>query len=436
MSEISTSKKYAINTSWILIEKLARIVSGLFIGIFVARFLGPAQLGLITDALNVVMVFTLFSSLGMDSIIVRELITRTKDKNTILGTAFRLRIIGAIIVVIGITSYYYLTNNNQNTIIFLLVSLSVIAQSFSVIDFYFQSAILGKYNAINQVITLVISSAFKLVLLFLNAPVEYFASMVLLEASITAINQLIFYKKNGGHLRLWQFSMAEAKRLLKDSYPLIFSGLAMVIFQKTDQFLIKQFLNLDALGNYAAAARISEASYFIPVAICAAIFPGIVNNRNNKELQLKRLTQLYSILLWTGIVICAGGLLLGDIVIPFLYKEKYYLAAPIFKILVLITIPVFFGTAWGMWMFAENKQKYMVFFQVAHLIINLGLNYTLIPTMGVRGAALSILIINYLGLFNMLTFYKPKTTWPLFIKALNPKNLIDILQYIRPGGKN
>lgn len=436
MSEKSTSIKYAINTSWILVEKFARIISGLFIGIFVARFLGPTQLGLITDALNVVLVFTLFSSLGMDSIIIRELITRRRDENIILGTAFRLRVIGAIVVVIGITSYYYLTSNHQNALIFFIVSLSVIAQSFSVIDFYFQAIVLGKYNAINQVITLLISSLFKVVLLLLKAPVEYFASMVLLEASITAINQHIFYKKNGGNMRSWQFSAEEAKCLLKASYPLIFSGLAMIIFQKTDQLLIKQFLNLEALGNYAAAARISEASYFIPVAICAAIFPGIVNNRNNKELQLKRLMQLYSLLLWTGIIICTGGLLLGDIVIPFLYKEKYYLAAPVFKILVLITIPVFFGTAWGMWMFAENKQKYMVFFQVAHLTINFGLNYTLIPTMGVKGAALSILIINYLGLFNMLTFYKPKTSWPLFIKALNPKNLIDILAYLRPSGKN
>jgi O-antigen/teichoic acid export membrane protein len=431
MAELKASKKYIVNTSWILIEKLSRIISGILVGILVARYLGPEQFGMISYALNVVAIFTVFSSLGMDSIIVRELITRNIDKNKILGTSFCLRLIGSIAVVAVATFYSSIRDDTQNTYIVFLVSLSVMLQAFTVVDFYFQSQVLGKYTAINQVITLILSSIVKLLLIYFNKPVEYFASMVVLEATLTLINQFWFYRKNGQHLSQWQFSWKEAGILLGHSWPIIVSGFVMMVYQKMDQILIKRFLDLNALGNYAAAIRISEASNFIPVAICAAILPGIINNRDNKVLQYKRLTQLYSLMIWSALFICAGGLFFGDFVITFLYKEKYDLAPGIFKILIFNLIPVFYGTAWGMWMVAENKQRHLIFFQFLSMGIALFLNLKLIPIYGVQGAAYSLIITQFVGIFSVLTFYKPALSWMLFIKSLNPKTLFDIVKYLK-----
>lgn len=431
MVEVKASKKYIVNTSWILIEKLSRIISGILVGILVARYLGPEQFGMISYALSVVAIFTVFSSLGMDSIIVRELITRNENKNEILGTSFYLRLIGAIAVVAVATFYSSIRDDAQNTYIVFLVSLSVVLQAFTVVDFYFQSQVLGKYTAINQVITLVLSSIVKLLLIYFNKPVEYFASMVILEASLTLINQFWFYNKSGQQLNKWKFSWLEAKVLLGHSWPIIVSGFVMMVYQKMDQILIKRFLDLNSLGNYAAAVRISEASFFIPMAVCAAILPGIINNRNNKELQYKRLTQLYSLMIWGALTLCIGGYFLGDYVITFLYKEKYNLAPEVFKILIFNLIPVFYGTAWGMWMVAENKQRYLIFFQFLSMGIALFLNLKLIPIYGVEGAAYSLIITQFVGIFSALTFYKPALSWVLFIKSLNPKNLFDIVKYLK-----
>lgn len=431
MVEVKASKKYIVNTSWILVEKLSRIISGILVGILVARYLGPEQFGMISYALSVVAIFTIFSSLGMDSIIVRELITRNENKNEILGTSFYLRLIGSIAVVVAATFYSSIRDDAQNTYIVFLVSLSVVLQAFTVVDFYFQSQVLGKYTAINQVITLVLSSIVKLLLIYFNKPVEYFASMVVLEATLTLINQFWFYKKSGQHINQWKFSWLEAKILLGHSWPIIVSGFVMMLYQKMDQILIKRFLDLNILGNYAAAARISEASYFIPMAVCAAILPGIINNRDNKELQYKRLTQLYSIMLWSALIICIGGMVFGDFVITLLYKEKYYMSPQIFKIHIWSTIPIFYGTAFGMWMVAENKQKYLIFFQLLSIIVALVLNFKLIPIYGAIGAAYSILITYIISIICCLTFYKPKWSWTMFLKALNPFNIIDIIKYLK-----
>ncbi|MCF8429533.1 MAG: flippase [Bacteroidia bacterium] len=424
------NNNYINNSIWILAEKASRIISGILVGVLVARFLGKEQFGIISYALSVLSIFTVFSTLGLDGIVVRELITEKKKKYEIIGTTFWLRLLGSFVVVFAATYYSFVRDPDDRTWIVFLVSIAVVFQSFSVIDFYFQSEVKGKYNAITQIITLIISAIVKLVLIYLEAPLSWFASMVMLEAVLTAINQLIFYKQNQQEISQWKFSLSEAKRLLSHSWPIIISAFMQMIYQQADKILIARYLqDMGMVGQYSAATRISEASFFIPVALSAALFPGIINNRDNKPLQLKRLTQIYSLMIWSAVFISIGGYLLGDLVIGFLYKDGFPLAPEIFKIHIWITIPVFFGTAWGSWLLALNKQKLITIYQVLVLIFILALEMYMIPKYGIKGAAYSVVFSYILSLLAIIFVYKPKESAVLFISALNPKNLLDVFKY-------
>jgi len=424
------NNNYINNSIWILAEKASRIISGILVGVLVARFLGKEQFGIISYALSVLSIFTVFSTLGLDGIVVRELITEKKKKYDIIGTTFWLRFIGSFLVVIASTYYSFMRDPSDRTWIVFLVSIAVVFQSFSVIDFYFQSEVKGKFNAITQIVTLIISAIVKLVLIYLEAPLSWFASMVMLEAILTAINQLVFYKQNQQEVSQWKFSLSEAKRLLSHSWPIIISAFMQMIYQQADKILIARYLqDMGMVGQYSAATRISEASFFIPVALSAALFPGIINNRENKPLQLKRLTQIYSLMIWSALFISIGGYLLGDWVIGFLYKDGFPLAPEIFKIHIWITIPVFFGTAWGSWLLALNKQKLITIYQVLVLIFILALEMYMIPKYGIKGAAYSVVFSYLLSLLAIIFVYKPKESAMLFISALNPKNLFDVYKY-------
>lgn len=424
------NNNYINNSIWILAEKASRIISGILVGVLVARFLGKEQFGIISYALSVLSIFTVFSTLGLDGIVVRELITEKKKKYDIIGTTFWLRFIGSFLVVIASTYYSFIRDPSDRTWIVFLVSIAVVFQSFSVIDFYFQSEVKGKFNAITQIVTLIISAIVKLVLIYLEAPLSWFASMVMLEAILTAINQLVFYKQNQQEISKWKFSLSEAKRLLSHSWPIIISAFMQMIYQQADKILIARYLqDMGMVGQYSAATRISEASFFIPVALSAALFPGIINNRENKPLQLKRLTQIYSLMIWSALFISIGGYLLGDWVIGFLYKDGFPLAPEIFKIHIWITIPVFFGTAWGSWLLALNKQKLITIYQVLVLIFILALEMYMIPKYGIKGAAYSVVFSYLLSLLAIIFVYKPKESAMLFISALNPKNLFDVYKY-------
>jgi hypothetical protein len=173
--------------------------------------------------------------------------------------------------------------------------------------------------------------------------------MAVFEAFITFILQWRFFTKEGERIWNWSFSFTEAKGLLYHSLPLIIGSFVLMLYQKSGEILVLRFLrDLNLVGQYSAAVRMSEASYFIPVAICAAVFPGIINNRSNPELQLKRYTQLCSIMLWSALLIAIGGTLFGDFVIGNLFKEKYHPA--------LITTP--YTQFWNKLVRIENSEGF------------------------------------------------------------------------------
>jgi len=194
----NTNRKYLSNTIWLFIERASRIISGVLVGVLVARYLGASQFGMISYALTITLMLSIFSTLGMDSIIIRELVKSKESENEILGTAFYIKLLGGCITVLSVFLVSYFGNNGkENIMLILLISFSVLFQSLNGIDFYFQSQVKGRLVAINQVITLTLSALIKLYLIYIHAPLTAFAFMVTVEAIITCVNQILFYKKQG-----------------------------------------------------------------------------------------------------------------------------------------------------------------------------------------------------------------------------------------------
>ena len=76
-------KKYFANTGWMFGEKIVRLVLTFFVGIYIVRYLGPEQFGLLGYALGFVGLFSTISTLGLDGIVTRELV-KTPDKKDVL----------------------------------------------------------------------------------------------------------------------------------------------------------------------------------------------------------------------------------------------------------------------------------------------------------------------------------------------------------------
>jgi len=385
--------KYFKNTSWLFAEKILRMVVGLFVGIWVARYLGPEQFGLFSYAQSFVGLFTAFATLGLDGIVIRELVKDESRRDSLLGTAFRLKLIGVLLVLIALAVAVKLSHQDSlTTLLIFIVASATIFQSFNVIDFYFQSKVLSKYIVYANIVSLLISSLIKIALVLNEAPLLYFAYVVLFDSFVLACGFLSLYRYKKFFISQWRFDAKVALSLLKDSWPLILSGLVISIYMKIDQIMIKEILNAEAVGQYAAAVRLSEAWYFIPMVVASSLFPAIINaKKQSEELYYARLQKLYDLMVWIAIAIALPMTFLSGWVVELLYGNEYDQAGSVLMMHIWGGVFVFLGVASGKWFLSENLQKLSFYRTFYGMIFNVIFNIMLIPKYGIIGAAIATL---------------------------------------------
>jgi O-antigen/teichoic acid export membrane protein len=269
-----------------------------------------------------------------------------------------------------------------------------------------------------NVISLLLSSIIKIALILYEAPLIAFAWVVLFDSFILALGFIYFFLKTNNKytntpltISNLTFKRETAVYLLKDSWPLILSGIVISIYMKIDQVMIMEMMEAQAVGQYAAAVRISELWYFIPMVIASSLFPAIINAKaKSEELYYTRLQKLYDLMVWMAILIALPMTFLSDWVINILYGEQYSQAGSVLMIHIWAGVFVFLGVASGKWLLSENLQIFSTVNTTIGAIVNVVLNYILIPKIGVEGAAWATLISYFVAAYLSLLFWKKTRT--------------------------
>ncbi|MCF6176076.1 MAG: flippase [Victivallaceae bacterium] len=420
-------KKYGANISWLFAEKIFRMAVGFTVGIYVARQLGPAKYGILNYAISFAAIFSIMVSLGLDQIVVRELVKRPRRRDTLLGTTFILRLTGFLLMLGGVAAGLFLSHNDRNTnLIVIIITAGYLFQIFQTIDFYFQANVLSKYVATSQVIAWTIVSGFRAWGAYSGAPLIYFAWLEAANMGLMSLGYLIFYSLNAGSLFKWNFKPHIAKFLLKNSWPLLLAGAAGMIHMRVDQVMIKTMLGATDVGYYAVAVKLVELWYFFPIIICSSLFPAIIRSKGVSEAHyLNRLQKLFTLLFWFAFTLALGTTLIGQQLITWLYGSQYATATTILIIYIWNLIFISLGVARGYWLIAENLQKYSLLFVSVAVIVNILLNYILIKQLGVNGAAWATLISSSIVIYWMpLIIKKTRILCVMFNKAIIPIFLI------------
>lgn len=394
--------------------------------IFVIRYLGPKDFGLLSYALSFYGLFSAISILGLETITIRELVKNPDKRDDLLGSVFLLRLLGGVSTIIFIALTLYFSGESTNiSILILIVSSSAIFHSFSVVDYYFRAEVKAKYSVYIFLSTVLIVAIIKIMLIIFEAQLIYFAIAFSVEFILAAAGFMIVYRFNKLKLSRWKFNKEIAVSLLKDSWPLILSGLAISVYMKVDQVMIKNMLNSEEVGFYAAAVRLSEAWYFIPVALTSSLFPAIVNAKKvGEEFYNNRIQKLYDILAWMAIAIALPVSIFSSDIIRIIFGNEFNSAAPVLTIYVWAGVAVFLGVASNQYLANENYTKLSFFRTFIGMIFNVVLNFILIPEYGIVGAAVATLISYSVAVFSIILFPKTKKQFFMMMKSLLFVNII------------
>jgi len=416
--------KYFKNTSWLFFEKILRMLVGLFVGIWVTRYLGPERFGLFSYAQSFVGLFAAIATLGLDGIVVREIVKDESKATELIGTAFYLKLMGAVVTLLVLVIATQFTSNNRytNLLVFIIAS-ATIFQSFNVVDMYFQSKVLSKYAVFSNIISLFISSIVKITLILINAPLVAFAWAILFDSVVLAMGFIYFFLKYSTcEIKKIKFNKTIAISLLKDSWPLILSGVVISIYMKIDQVMIQEILGNEAVGQYAAATRLSEIWYFIPTILVSSLFPAVVNARKqSEELYYSRLQKLFDLVVWIAIIIALPMTFLSDMIVDILYGKQYSQSASVLMIHIWAFLPVCFGVVLGQFYIVENLNFDNLIRNLIGVFLNIILNCVFICNYGIKGAAYASLIsFIYISMIHALIRNHSRRNFKCMIKSLMP----------------
>ncbi|MGC8742916.1 MAG: flippase [Verrucomicrobiia bacterium] len=390
-------QKYTKNTLWLFFEQFVRLSINFFVGVWVARYLGPEKYGLFNYALAYVAIFQGLAKLGLDGIVIRDILNYPEKEVDYLTTAFWLKVAGGLLALIVIISSIFISTNDFDTRLFvIIISFGIIFQCSEIVDFYFQSKVLAKYISISKLIQLVLSSALKLYFIYKKADLIYFVIIFLIDQIIlSALYFAAYYKYSGkiNFLNVKKINIHLALALLKESYPMMLVLISATIYARINQIMIKNYLGDYELGIFSVAVRICEILTVASPIFAYSFYPALINaNKNSHELFKDRIIKLYSFVLWMSLFLCLIVMLLSDKIILFLFGTKYIPAGDVIKVYIFTVICSYIGGISSRWYLINNLQRYFMYFLILSAIFNIIMNMIMIPRYSLVGASLSSVI--------------------------------------------
>jgi PST family polysaccharide transporter len=423
--------KIVDNIGWLFFDKILRMGVGLFVGVWIARYLGPEQFGLLNFALAFTGLFGAIATLGLQGIVVRDIVRDPESARLTLGTAAVLQLVGGLVsylLILGAIAYLRPDDALARSIVAILGSMMLFKAS-EIVVYWFESQVKSKYVVWVQNSVFLVFAAIKVLFILQQATLIVIVWVMLAEAAAAAMLLFLILGLRGPTLTSMRANTTRAKSLLHDSWPLVLSAISVMVYMKIDQIMLGQMIGDEAVGIYGAAVRISEVWYFIPMAIVASVFPAILEAKERSHAEYyARLQKLYDLMVIISVTVAVPMTFLAAPLVGLLYGQAYLDSGAVVAIHIWAAVFVFLGVASGKWFLVENRQVLSLQRTTLGAVANVALNFSLIPIYGAVGAAIATVISQAIAawLFDPLQ----TATRPMFFMKLTAMNPLRILNYL------
>lgn len=395
------ARAFSANVGWLLADKLTRFFVAIFVSAWVARYLGPERYGVLAYAVAFISLFQAVSLLGLDNLVVRDIAADPSRAHRILGTALRLRLIAATVAYFALGAWItqFQREDTTVTVVVLLVGLAIFFQVFDVIDLWFQSCIQSRRTVVAKTLSYLVTAVIKVVLIQIGANLSAFAAAHAVETGLAAAALSLAYADYRTKQR-WQWDGALARALLTQSWPLLLSGLSILLYMRVSVVFLRESAGSAEVGLYSVAATLSEMWYFVPMALGSSIAPIVSRQRaaggdGHRGILLKAFAAMWML----SLTVVALNVLGARYVVALLYGQQYAASAPILAIHALTFIPVCLGVMQSVWLINEGRSKLALYQAMGGAITALSLNLILTPRFGAYGAAISTVTSQFVQAF-------------------------------------
>lgn len=419
--------KVIANISWLTAERLFRMAVGFLTLAWTARYLGVEQFGSLNYAIAFTAMFAPLSQLASSQITFRDLVNSPEQKDKILGTSCLIKfIVGIIVFFLSIISILLLQSGDPLiTKLVIILSISSLFWGFGVIELWFQSIVELKYTIWARNSVFLLSTISRIALLELEAPIELFAWLIVIESLLNAVGFIIVFKLDGNSIFTWRTNWKFSKELMRISFPLIFSTLAIVIYMRIDQVMLGQLANSESVGIYSAAVRLAEIWPFASTMIVKSIAPSIIAAKKvSEEVYYRKLQKLCNLQALMVYCIAIPMTFLGTPFVVLAFGSEYASAGTVLSILTWSSMFLFLGYVKEIWITTEELVWFAFAFSLGGAVMNIALNFALIPPYKEFGAAIATVISYGFADYVMCFLYPPARRFGWIMTQAMSLNLI------------
>jgi O-antigen/teichoic acid export membrane protein len=382
------------NTGWLLFDRILRIIIGVTVGAWVARYLGPARFGELAYIIAFIAFFQVIAGLETDGFIVRDIARNQGDTAVILGTSLRLRIVSGIICWLAAiaTMYLFHSDDHQLCLMTVIVGAMLVFQASDTVDLWFESQSQSKRTVLAKLVSYIFSNGIRVLLLLAKAPLLAFAGVFCLESAALTVALIVAYRRFPTDNR-WQTDMAQAKKLLHLCWPFVTTGVMITAYMRIDQIMLKEMLGEKELGIYAAALTLVQVWNVIPATLVASLAPFVARMKSRGEAEyqdaLVIIFRFFAIVAFIGAGLTA---MMSPWIVSLLYGAEFRSSAVVLTVLVFVIIFIFQGMGQTLWVINDNVRIANLIATLLAALISIIANLFLIRKFGIMGAVFSYLL--------------------------------------------
>lgn len=384
-----------------VIAVVARVLQ-LIMAILLGRQLGPAGYGTFTFALGVAILAGQLATLGWPALMARFMPKYLIDENW--GKLRGLVRVGDLVVIasVGIASCILLLGSKA-TNLSIEISTGLALAALLSVPMGFRLLRRQQLAALNRgpqgLFCDELMAPLALVLVLLVAPISaveptflvYVAGSVLgvalgtyilrraLPTQALSVNAQV-------DLRMW-FTIA---------LPMVLAVASRVILNRIDVVMIAPLSTIEQVGHYGAAFRITFLIGFIPQISSTIMWPMIARAHAKAEWShLRHILKLFSaLILVSSFALSILVFVFADTIIHYVYGREFLLAIPVLKTLAIAQFVAALSTVSTGVLLMTGREKVFGVINFGGVILNVALNFALIPQMQAEGSAIATLVTN------------------------------------------
>lgn len=416
------------NTGVILVGNAANKVLNFIVLIYLARYLGSSDFGKYSFVFAYLFFFSVLTLLGINKIVVREISKDKTIQEKIIGNALSIRLLLSIAAIILSLIIINLLNYPFDTkVLVYIMSITLLFSSIRVTyASVFEAHLRMEYSALANFVEAIISAILILSIIFLKGNLIHILGALVIS-NISNLLTTFFLSKRFVNPK-FEFNFVYAKKILGAS---ILTGVALIfraIYYKIDMLMLSLMKTYAAVGYYSAAYTLIAALEIIPTAIMMSIFPLMSRYTKSSRESLEIVYEKgFRLTLMIALPIAVITALFSEEIILLIYGSEFLPSSFALSILIWSVVFLFMNILFGHLIISMGKERIMAYIAGIMALVNIVLNYLLIPQYSYVGASIATVFTEVLGAIICFYYIYTNLIEKLFIITILKLTSLNIL---------